>query len=72
MVTTKPVDTRGPAITPEEILFLQDENFSPDNVCVVTGAATGIGRATAIAAAANNLVTVGWTSTRKKGIKPTE
>jgi hypothetical protein len=32
MVTIKPVDTREPKITREEILFLQDENFNPDNV----------------------------------------
>jgi 3-hydroxybutyrate dehydrogenase len=59
MVTTKPVDTQEPKITREEILFLQDENFNSNNVCVVSGAGTGIGRATAIAAAANNLMTVG-------------
>ena len=59
MVTTKPVDTQEPKITREEILFLQDENFNSKNVCVVSGAGTGIGRATAIAAAANNLTTVG-------------
>ena len=59
MVTTKPVDTQEPKITREEILFLQDENFNSKNVCVVSGAGTGIGRATAIAAAANNLMTVG-------------
>ena len=69
MVTTKPVDTREPEITPEEILFLQDANFSPDNVCVITGAATGIGRATAIAAAANNLVTVGLDINAEEGGK---
>jgi 3-hydroxybutyrate dehydrogenase len=67
MVTTKPVDTREPEIKPEEILFLQDANFSPDNVCVITGAATGIGRATAIAAAANNLVTVGLDINAEQG-----
>jgi 3-hydroxybutyrate dehydrogenase len=69
MVTTKPVDTREPKITREEILFLQDENFNPYNVCVVTGAATGIGRATAIAAAANNLMTVGLDINAEHGNK---
>ncbi|MEW5722012.1 MAG: SDR family oxidoreductase [Thermodesulfobacteriota bacterium] len=48
-----------PEIRPEDILFLPDKNFNPENVCLVTGAAGGIGRATAIAAAANNLMTVG-------------
>lgn len=69
MVTTKPVDTREPKITREEILVLKDENFNPDNVCVVTGAATGIGRATAIAAAANNLVAVGLDINAQEGEK---
>ena len=59
MVTNKPVDTKEPEIKREEILFLEDDNFNSNNVCVVTGAATGIGRATAVAAAANNLMTVG-------------
>jgi 3-hydroxybutyrate dehydrogenase len=59
MLTTKPIDTKEPDISREEILFLEDENFNTNNVCVVTGAATGIGRATAVAAAANNLMTVG-------------
>jgi 3-hydroxybutyrate dehydrogenase len=54
MVTTKPVDTHEPKIKREEILFLQDENFNNKNVCVVSGAGTGIGRATAIAAAASH------------------
>jgi 3-hydroxybutyrate dehydrogenase len=48
MVTTKPVDTRETKITREEILILEDENFNSHNVCVVTGAATGIGRATGL------------------------
>jgi len=69
MVTTKPVDTREPKITREEILFLQDENFNPDNVCVITGAATGIGRATAVAAAANKLLAVGLDINAEEGEK---
>ena len=69
MVTIKPVDTREPKITREEILFLQDQNFNPGNVCVVTGAATGIGRATAVAAAANNLVAVGLDINAQEGEK---
>jgi 3-hydroxybutyrate dehydrogenase len=69
MVTTKPVDTREPKITREEILFLQDENFKSKNVCVVTGAGTGIGRATAVAAAANNLTAVGLDINAEEGDK---
>ena len=69
MVTTKPVDTQEPKITREEILFLQDENFNNKNVCVVTGAGTGIGRATAVATAANNLMTVGLDINAEEGDK---
>ena len=50
---------REPEIRPEDILKLSDENFNINNVCIVTGAGSGIGKATAIAASANNLMTVG-------------
>ena len=53
------MDITEPKITPQEILVLQDANFNPGNVCIVTGAGMGIGRATAIAAAANGLTAVG-------------
>ena len=42
-----------PKIRKEEVLVLVDDDFNPRNVCIVTGAAAGIGRATAVAAAAN-------------------
>ena len=48
-----------PPITNERVLTLDDERFHPDNVAVVTGAASGIGRATAIALAVNGLTVVG-------------
>jgi len=67
--TSKPADTKEPEITPEEILILQDNNFNSNNVCVVTGAGTGIGRATAIAAAANKLMTVGLDINVEEGQK---
>ena len=53
------VEITEPEIKRDEILVLKDDQFNPDNVCIVTGSGTGIGRATAIAAAANNLMTVG-------------
>jgi len=53
------MEIREPDIKREDILALSDENFNTRNVCLVSGAGTGIGRATAIAAAANNLMTVG-------------
>jgi 3-hydroxybutyrate dehydrogenase len=49
--------------------MLQDSNFNPDNVCIVTGCGTGIGRATAIAASANKLMTVGLDINEKEGKK---
>jgi 3-hydroxybutyrate dehydrogenase len=63
------MDISEPIISDEEILILQDRNFHPDNVCVVTGAGAGIGRATAIAAAANNLMVVGLDIDEGKGME---
>ncbi|MBU1275465.1 MAG: SDR family oxidoreductase [Proteobacteria bacterium] len=53
------MDINEPAITSDEILLLSDPEFHHGHVCIVTGAAGGIGRATAVAAAANNIMTVG-------------
>ena len=53
------MDVQEPKITKEDILELRDGDFNSGNVCIVTGAGSGIGRATAVSAAANNLVTVG-------------
>jgi len=53
------MDIHEPEIQREEILLLPDDQFNPNNVCIVSGAGTGIGRATAIASAANNLMVVG-------------
>lgn len=50
---------KEPKIRQEDILRLADGDFNINNVCIVTGAGSGIGRATAIAASANNLMTVG-------------
>jgi 3-hydroxybutyrate dehydrogenase len=53
------MDIQEPEINREDILLLADSEFNPNHVCMVTGAASGIGRATAVAAAANGLMTVG-------------
>jgi 3-hydroxybutyrate dehydrogenase len=53
------VDIQEPKITKEDILEIVDNDFNADHVCIVTGAASGIGRATAVAASANNIMTVG-------------
>ena len=58
-----------PKIKLDDILVLKDKNFIADNVCIVTGCGTGIGRATAIAAAANKLVTVGLDVNEEEGHK---
>ena len=58
-----------PKIKRDEILILQNDQFNPNNVCIITGSGTGIGRATAIAAAANNLMTVGLDINKEEGNK---
>ena len=63
------MDINEPVITPEDILKLQDPAFGSGNVCVVTGCGTGIGRATAIAAAVNQLMTVGLDINQEEGQK---
>lgn len=61
------MDVTEPRIRREEILFLQDPDFNRENVCIVTDAGGGIGRATAIVAAANNITTVGLDVNEKEG-----
>jgi len=63
------MDIKEPEVRKEDILILQDPNFTPDNICIVTGCGTGIGRATALAASANNLMTVGLDISEKEGKK---
>jgi 3-hydroxybutyrate dehydrogenase len=58
---------KEPKINQEDILVLIDDNFNPHNVCIVTGAGSGIGRATAVAATANNLIAVGLDIDEKEG-----
>ena len=61
------MDIKEPEIKREQILILKDGHFKAQNVCVVTGAGTGIGRATSIAAAVNNLMAVGLDINEKEG-----
>ena len=65
----KKVDISEPKIRKDDVLILSDPDFNVNNVCLVTGAGGGIGRATAIAAAANKLMTVGLDIDEKEGQK---
>ncbi|PSQ23198.1 D-beta-hydroxybutyrate dehydrogenase [Halobacteriales archaeon QS_8_65_32] len=48
-----------PELTAEDVLTVGDDRFTGDTVAIVTGAASGIGRATAVALAYNGLSVVG-------------
>lgn len=63
------MDIHEPQIKKEEILCLADDNFNQENVCIVTGAGSGIGRATALAASANKLTVVGLDIDETEGKK---
>ena len=52
-------DIKEPVIKREDILLLDDSDFTVENICIVTGAGSGIGRAVAIAAAVNGLFIIG-------------
>ena len=58
-MSTDDFDLSRPELTTEDLLVLDDPRFGPETVAIVTGAASGIGRATAIALAANGLTVVG-------------
>jgi 3-hydroxybutyrate dehydrogenase len=63
-------DLQEPKIRKEEILVVKDKYFHSKNVAIVTGAASGVGRATAIALAANGLTVIG-TDVMEEGGKET-
>jgi 3-hydroxybutyrate dehydrogenase len=53
------MDLTAPELAPDDFLIVDDPHFTTDNVAIVTGAASGIGRATAVGLAANGLTVVG-------------
>ncbi|WP_246999087.1 SDR family oxidoreductase [Halosolutus gelatinilyticus] len=59
-----------PTVTREDIHTIDDDAFTGRNVCLVTGAGSGIGRATALAAAGNGL-TVAATDVDEEGLDGT-
>lgn len=63
------MDIEEPKIERGDVLILEDNSFNPNNVCIVSGAGTGIGRAAAIAAAANNLMVAGLDFNEEEGKK---
>jgi len=63
------VHIEEPEIERGDVLILEDNSFNPNNVCIVSGAGTGIGRAAAIAAAANNLMVAGLDFNEEEGKK---
>ncbi len=63
------MDLNEPPVTLKDILLLEDPFFTPDHLCIVTGAGTGIGRASALAAAANKLTVLGVDINEQEGEK---
>lgn len=71
MSVEEALEKYGPSeITRDDILEVNDPNYTTDNVAIVTGAGNGIGRATAICLAGNGLTVVG-TDIDEKGLDDT-
>lgn len=66
------ISLQEPIIKKDEILIVKDRHFNPQNVAIITGAASGIGRATAIALAVNGLTAVGTDINEEGGKKTVE
>ncbi|MEW5909612.1 MAG: SDR family oxidoreductase [Thermodesulfobacteriota bacterium] len=61
-----------PDISKDEVLIVKDSYFKPENVAIVTGAASGVGRGTAVALAANGLTVLGTDINAKRGRETVE
>jgi 3-hydroxybutyrate dehydrogenase len=58
---------KEPDIQKDEILIIPDKNFNPQNAAIVTGASSGVGRATAVTLSANGLTVLGADVDEKRG-----
>jgi 3-hydroxybutyrate dehydrogenase len=58
-MSTDDFELSAPELTEDDLLVIEGDRFTVDNVALVTGAASGIGQATAVALAANGLTVVG-------------
>jgi 3-hydroxybutyrate dehydrogenase len=65
-------ELQEPEIKMEDILVVKDKYFNSKNVAIVTGAASGIGRATAIALGVNGLTVIGTDINEKGGQETTK
>jgi 3-hydroxybutyrate dehydrogenase len=65
-------DINEPKIKKEDILITKDKYFKPQNVAIVTGAASGIGRAVAVALSVNDLTVLGTDMDEVRGRETVE
>ncbi len=63
------MEIKEPEITKKDILILEDDDFGKQNVCIVSGCGTGIGRAVSIAAAVNGVTVAGLDINETEGEK---
>ena len=64
------MDISEPVIALEDLLIISDDDFHSGHVCLVTGAGTGIGRAVALACAANGLTVLGLDQNQEQARPP--
>ena len=72
MAETQFTTLKEPEIHREDILIVVDKYFKRANVAIVTGAASGVGRATAIAMGANGLTVLGVDIDEKRSAETVE
>lgn len=67
MEKKQPFDIKEPVIHKDQVLVVKDKYFNSRNVGIVTGAASGVGRATAVAMAINGLTVLGTDINAERG-----